>query len=79
MWTPALKGLTPKDGDEEVSLPFGIIFSTFMVSCMAGSSLFSILVENYKIEVLGVVIMMISSISMLAIVFSSNDTWSSAA
>ena len=74
MWTPALKNLTPKEeGEDSVSLPFGLIFSTFMVCCMAGSSLFSILVERIKVEVLGIAVMLVSSLSMMAIVFSSSD------
>ena len=43
MWTPALTSLMGDDNDS-VKLPFGVIFSTFMISCMAGSSLFSILI-----------------------------------
>ena len=74
MWTPALKKLTPKEeGEDSVSLPFGLIFSTFMVCCMAGSSLFSILVERIKVEVLGIAVMFVSAMSMIAIVFSSSD------
>ena len=39
MWTPALKALAQEElGDEFEGLPFGIIFSTFMVCCMAGAS-----------------------------------------
>lgn len=41
MWTPALTG-----PDSDVKLPFGVIFSTFMVCCMAGSTLFSCLCEG---------------------------------
>lgn len=74
MWTPALKNLTPKEeGEDSVSLPFGLIFSTFMVCCMAGSSLFSILVERIKVEVLGIAVMLVSSMAMMAIVFSNSD------
>ena len=74
MWTPALKNLTPKEeGEDSVSLPFGLIFSTFMVCCMAGSSLFSILVERIKVEVLGIAVMLVSSMAMMAIVFSTSD------
>ena len=40
MWTPVL---TER---EDIQLPFGLIFSTFMVCCMAGSSAYSILLCN---------------------------------
>eukprot|EP00542_Grammatophora_oceanica_P018154 CAMPEP_0194048556 /NCGR_PEP_ID=MMETSP0009_2-20130614/27669_1 /TAXON_ID=210454 /ORGANISM="Grammatophora oceanica, Strain CCMP 410" /LENGTH=521 /DNA_ID=CAMNT_0038694465 /DNA_START=52 /DNA_END=1617 /DNA_ORIENTATION=+ len=69
MWTPALKALI----DENDDLPFGLIFSTFMVSCMAGSSLFSFLIKGAKGELLGVGVFLVSSISM-AIVCSSNNS-----
>lgn len=42
MWTPALKASVV--GTEV--LPFGVIFATFMVSCMAGSSIFSLLMRQ---------------------------------
>ena len=75
MWTPALKGLTPtEEGEDSPSLPFGLIFSTFMVCCMVGSSLFSILVERIKVEILGIGVLFVSAVSMMAIVFSTSDT-----
>ncbi|KAL7548442.1 hypothetical protein ACHAWF_016879 [Thalassiosira exigua] len=38
MWTPALTALAKDEmGDAFEGLPFGVIFSTFMVCCMAGS------------------------------------------
>jgi hypothetical protein len=46
MWTPVL---TPADAAEKP--PYGMIFSTFMVCCMAGSSIFNFLVDSYKIPV----------------------------
>lgn len=58
-WTPLLKAYDP-----DADLPFGLIFSTFMVSCMTGSSLFSILVEKYPVEQLGVFIFALGAFSM---------------
>lgn len=75
MWTPALTSLTPKkEGDESASLPFGLIFSTFMVCCMAGSSLFSVLVDRVRGEVMAVGVFLVSSLSMAAICASKSDT-----
>ena len=40
MWTPALTALAKEEmGDAFEGLPFGVIFSTFMVCCMAGTFL----------------------------------------
>jgi MFS family permease len=72
MWTPALTG-----GDAEVKLPFGLIFSTFMVCCMVGSSLFSILMDmQIKVEVLAVGIFGLASFSMLTVATICNPTLS---
>ncbi|KAL7581769.1 hypothetical protein ACA910_022303 [Epithemia clementina (nom. ined.)] len=68
MWTPALK---VEDGEK---LPFGLIFSTFMVCCMAGSSMFSILIEHTKGERLAVGIFAFSAAAMGLIALSSNQT-----
>eukprot|EP00591_Stephanopyxis_turris_P010955 CAMPEP_0195511852 /NCGR_PEP_ID=MMETSP0794_2-20130614/4023_1 /TAXON_ID=515487 /ORGANISM="Stephanopyxis turris, Strain CCMP 815" /LENGTH=504 /DNA_ID=CAMNT_0040639523 /DNA_START=99 /DNA_END=1613 /DNA_ORIENTATION=+ len=63
MWTPALKSL-----NTETELPFGVIFSTFMVCCMAGSSMFSLcMTKNFKIESLAIVIFGVGAISMAII------------
>jgi MFS family permease len=45
MWTPALA----EDGDMD-TLPFGTIFAVFMVCSMIGSSVFSLLIKNAKVE-----------------------------
>jgi hypothetical protein len=42
-WTPALASSTG-------STPFGLIFATFMVACMGGSSLFAVLSSKMKSE-----------------------------
>mmetsp|Transcript_16404 Transcript_16404/g.24181 ORF Transcript_16404/g.24181 Transcript_16404/m.24181 type:complete len:482 (+) Transcript_16404:175-1620(+) len=71
MWTPALKT------DSSVELPFGLIFSTFMVSCMAGSSLFSILVnQGHKVEFLAVGVFGVAALSMMLVTLGSTDTLS---
>lgn len=49
MWTPAMKALMP---DEEI--PFGTLFATFMVCCMAGSSIFSTFIGSMMNEKFGV-------------------------
>ena len=71
MWTPALTGGGSHDSGE---LPFGLIFSTFMVCCMAGSSMFSIQVEHYKCEQLGVAVFAVAAVSMAMVAFSSVTT-----
>jgi MFS transporter, MFS domain-containing protein family, molybdate-anion transporter len=68
MWTPALTKF------ENVQLPFGLIFSTFMVCCMAGSSMFSILSEHRKGEQLAVGLFATAALSMLMIAASTNTT-----
>lgn len=69
MWTPALTG-----GASSKELPFGLIFSTFMVCCMAGSSMFSLQVEHYKCEQLGVAVFAVAAVSMAMVAFSSDTT-----
>lgn len=70
MWTPALSALTAG----EAKLPFGLIFSTFMVSCMCGSSLFSVLIGKFKGEQLGVGVFAVASVSMAMIALGGTDT-----
>jgi uncharacterized membrane protein YsdA (DUF1294 family) len=73
MWTPALTALMDKkEGDGDVKLPFGVIFSTFMVCCMAGSSLFSILIGKFKAQVVAVGVFAVASIAMGMVAFSSS-------
>lgn len=68
MWTPALT-----EGSDE-ALPFGLIFSTFMVSCMAGSSLFSIQIEKMRGERLAVIVFATASAAMAGIALSYSNT-----
>ena len=71
MWTPALTSLMP---DSKVPLPFGVIFSTFMISCMAGSSLFSILISRIKGEAMAVGVFAVASVSMALVALGTTDT-----
>uniref|UniRef100_A0A7S4RL49 Molybdate-anion transporter n=1 Tax=Ditylum brightwellii TaxID=49249 RepID=A0A7S4RL49_9STRA len=77
MWTPAMQNLAKKEEglgeDESVELPYGLIFSTFMVCCMTGSSLFSIVAERMKGEALAVVVFAVSSVAMSLVIVSSNS------
>lgn len=68
MWTPAL---TQQHDD---TLPFGLIFSTFMVCCMAGSSMFSIQMERMKNEELGVMVFAVAAFAMALVALSPSTT-----
>jgi MFS transporter, MFS domain-containing protein family, molybdate-anion transporter len=68
MWTPALTTHTSEE------LPFGLIFSTFMVSCMAGSSAYALLEKQVKGEKLAVGIFAVAAASMFLVAVSSNNT-----
>jgi MFS transporter, MFS domain-containing protein family, molybdate-anion transporter len=70
MWTPALTALMDDKGDK--ALPFGVIFSTFMVCCMAGSSLFSILIQKETALNIAVGIFAIASVAMACVAFAGN-------
>jgi hypothetical protein len=72
MWTPLLKSfVTDKDSGD---LPFGLIFACFMVNCMTGSSLFSILVEKFPVEKLGIAIFAIGSVAMAIVAMEISET-----
>jgi len=74
MWSPFLMALSEKDEKGEVHLPFGVIFSTFMVCCMVGSSIFSILIERMRLEQIGIYVFFVAAIAMAIINLSSSDT-----
>jgi len=75
MWTPALTVLAKAEmGESFDGLPFGVIFSTFMVSCMAGSSVFSIAMESMKPEQLAVPVFGVATCAFGIIVFSTHAT-----
>ena len=71
MWTPLLKAfLEDPSGD----LPFGIIFATFMVCCMTGSSIFSIAIETYPVEKMGIVIFGVAAVGMTIVALGLDET-----
>jgi hypothetical protein len=75
MWTPALTTLAKAEmGDKFEGLPFGVIFSTFMVCCMAGSSIFSIAMERMKPEQLAVIVFGVAAFAFLMVVYSGGAT-----
>lgn len=75
MWTPALTALSKEEmGDSFEGLPFGIIFSTFMVCCMAGSSIFSIAMEKMKPEQLAVIVFGVAACAFLMVVYAGSAT-----
>ena len=73
MWTPLLKSFLTDPNDD---LPFGLIFATFMVCCMSGSSLFSILVEKFPVERMGIFIFAVGSLAMAIVAMEINETTS---
>lgn len=73
MWTPALR-VSDDDNDPDNKLPHGLIFSTFMVCCMAGSSIFSIYIEKMKMEQLAVFVFGVAATSMMIISLSTSRT-----
>ena len=76
MWTPALTALAKAEVGEDnfEGLPFGVIFSTFMVCCMAGSSIFSIAMETMKPEQLAVGIFGVASFAFGLVVYAPSAT-----
>lgn len=58
----------------EVILPFGLIFSTFMVCCMAGSSMFSIFIERMKVETIGCYVISIATLAFAVMTLSESAT-----
>merc|ERR1711862_213746 len=75
MWTPALTTLAKEDlGSQFDGLPFGVIFSTFMVCCMAGSSIFSIAMETMKPEQLAVFVFGIATCAFGLVVYAGSTT-----
>mmetsp|Transcript_52132 Transcript_52132/g.110794 ORF Transcript_52132/g.110794 Transcript_52132/m.110794 type:complete len:512 (+) Transcript_52132:124-1659(+) len=77
MWTPALTTLAKEEmaeGEEFGGLPFGVIFSTFMVCCMAGSSIFSIAMERMKPEQLAVIVFSVATLAFAMVAYSPSAT-----
>ncbi len=68
MWTPAMKALS------DSALPFGLIFATFMVSCMAGSSIFSVMISTMQVEQIGIYCFIVATMSFALMTFSLSET-----
>lgn len=75
MWTPALQE-TEEDGREPEPLPFGLIFASYMVAIMLGSSVFKILVVKYHVvaESVGKFVFGTAACSLLIPVITSNKS-----
>jgi len=75
MWTPAMTTLTDPKHTGNVELPFGLIFSTFMVCCMIGSSLFSIIIGyNYRPETITIFVLFTAMMCFISFAFSTSST-----
>lgn len=68
MWTPAMKAKTTGD------IPFGLVFATFMVGCMAGSSIFSVLITKMKNEKIGIIAFGIATGTFILMALAPTDT-----
>lgn len=81
MWTPSL---TSQSSSSDEGLPFGVIFSTFMVCCMTGSTIFGCLVDGkfkfisngkrFKLEELAMYEFAVASAAMAVIALSGENT-----
>lgn len=70
LWTPVLKSAAP--GEE---LPFGMIFASFMISCMTGSSLFQLLTDrNVSPQNITRYVFLLASISLILPVIFNHRT-----
>jgi len=78
LWTPALRALdTHPEIDGYPGPPLGIVFASFMVSCMFGTSVFAILTAHgMRPSLLLVFVLLLSAISCLTIAKTKNDTTS---
>ena len=83
MWTPALQGagtssghrlLSGEIGDDE-GLPFGLIFATFMVCCMAGSSVFGICVKTMEVQDIGTKAFLLAAAALFVPVITADTTF----
>ena len=68
LWSPALcVGLT----EEEINnVPYGLIFASFMIMVMAGSTVFSILLQKHKLEMLPFLVHTVSAACCIGTVVS---------
>ena len=78
LWTPALRALDVHvDVEDYPGPPLGVVFATFMVCCMLGTSIFSIVTSmGMRPSRFLVGILAISSASCLVMANTSNDTLS---
>ena len=60
--------------NEGDSLPFGLIFSTFMVCSMAGSSLFSICNDYLRLEHQALFVLALAALSMVMLLVTTDQT-----
>lgn len=61
MWTPALNEAVAEGGIFKMdSLPYGLIFATFMVCVVVGSLFFSVLLKSYTVEKIPYIIHMLA-------------------
>jgi multisubunit Na+/H+ antiporter MnhC subunit len=70
MFTPTLM----QASGDDAKLPLGLIFSTFMVSAMAGSSFFSIGQDHHRMEHLALFVFALASASMVMLVSTTGLT-----
>lgn len=68
MWTPAMQAKIKGD------IPFGLVFATFMVACMAGSSIFSVAIGSMKNEKIGVYALAFATGTFFLMALAPNDT-----
>ena len=78
LWTPALRLLdTHPEKEDYAGPPLGIVFATFMVCCMLGTSIFSILSSiGVRPSQLLVYTLALSTVSCFVIATASDDTTS---
>ena len=69
MWTPALMNVS----EDDEKLPFGLIFSTFMVCSMAGSSLFSIWNDYLRLEHQALFVLALAALSMVILLVTTDQ------
>jgi len=76
LWTPALRAIDTHPEEENYpGPPLGIVFATFMVCCMLGTSIFAILSsKGVQPSRMLVFVLAMSSLSCLTIATTSNDT-----
>lgn len=78
LWTPALRALDTHPEEEEYpGPPLGLVFASFMVCCMFGTSIFAILIGmGVRASQILVGVLLMSATSCLIISKTSNDTTS---